>query len=259
MKLILHADDFGFDEDTRKCTIELFEKGYLSSASIMANMPSSDSALEYAARHPEFSYGVHLTYVDGLVPLCNIDSIKSLVNEKGVFYESNDVRKKALLLRLKRSDIVKESIAQIKKIQDKGINISHLDSHGHLHKFPAFLLALDEICKQTGIHKIRRVQNLFLEKKGMSVGGILNSSFDFFIKKKFSTTDYFYMPANCMDTDWGGRFSNIISAISDDEVIEIGIHPGRREEWRKHELDDMIHFIKAMRGKKYDVINWNLL
>jgi len=116
MRVILHADDFGFDKDTTLATIELLETGALTSATIMATMPEADKAIAYAARHPEFSFGVHLTYVDGLKPAVLGDAT-SLTDENGVFYPSNDVRKKAILLKLKTDDIVEESLAQIEKVR----------------------------------------------------------------------------------------------------------------------------------------------
>ena len=95
MRIILHADDFGFNEETTKATIECFERGALTSATIMVNCEASKMAIEYAKKHPEFSWGVHLTYVDGLQPVCN--DCRSLLGEDGTFIESNSTRKKALL------------------------------------------------------------------------------------------------------------------------------------------------------------------
>lgn len=116
MRVILHADDFGFDKDTTEATIELLERRALTSATIMATMPAADEAIAYAAKHPEFSFGVHLTYVDGLKPAL-LGAETSLTDKNGVFYPSNDVRKKAILLKLKKKDIVEESLAQIEKVR----------------------------------------------------------------------------------------------------------------------------------------------
>ena len=146
MKVILHADDFGYDNDTTSATIELLECGALSSASIMATMPSADEAMAYASKHPEHSFGVHLTYVDGLKP-AYLGKKTSMTDRKGLFYSSNDMRKKAILFKLKKQEIVEESLAQIEIVRTAGVNISHLDSHGHMHKFPSFLQALPEIKK----------------------------------------------------------------------------------------------------------------
>ena len=93
MKVILHADDFGYDKDTLKATIDCFDKGALTSCTIMVNCEASEEALEYARQHPEFSFGVHLTYVDELKPVASIKDIPSLVGAEGKFLPSNQVRK----------------------------------------------------------------------------------------------------------------------------------------------------------------------
>ncbi|MBR3445540.1 MAG: ChbG/HpnK family deacetylase [Prevotella sp.] len=260
MKVILHADDFGFDKDTTEATIELLERGALSSATIMATMPKADMAIAYAAKHPEFSFGVHLTYVDGLKP-AKLSTETSLTDKNGLFYPSNDVRKKAVLMKLKEKDIVEESLAQIAKVRLGGAKISHLDSHGHLHKFPSFLLALPEIKKQSGINRVRRVQNVFVNNPKLSPTTILNHCFDWRIASTCKTTDYFYMSANSMDTGWADAILTQMDKLPKNAVIEVGVHPGHadteEERWRIAEYSDIVDFAeKLRRDNKHQIITW---
>lgn len=245
MRVILHADDFGYDKDTTAATIELLECGALTSASIMATMPAVEEAIAYASKHPEFSFGVHLTYVDELKPALQKDG-STLLDEKGVFYPSNLVRKNAIALKLKKQDIVDESMAQIGIVRNGGVNISHLDSHGHLHKYPSFLLALPEIKKRSNIQRVRRVQNVFIQKPGLSPTTILNRCFDWKIAHSCRTTDYFYMSANNMDTGWADAIIAQMDRLPQDAVIEVGVHPGHadteNERWRISEYKDIKEF-----------------
>lgn len=257
MNIILHADDFGYDEDTCQATIDLFEKGILRSASIMVNMPASKIAIDYAKKHPEFSFGVHLTYVDGLSPVCNPKEIRSLVNKNGKFLLSNEVRKKSLFFKLNKQEIVKESVKQIEVLGAAGIKITHLDSHGHLHKFPSFLLALDNIAKETKINKIRRVQNLFITPHKTGVSSILNSIFGQYISNHFKSTKYFYMPANSFDTNWSNTVLSNINTLVENSTLEIGVHPGFQEEWRLNEYKDLLLFGQLLQGSSHKLINWN--
>lgn len=263
MKIILHADDFGYSKDTTLATIELLESGVLTSASIMATMPAAEEAMAYAAEHKEFSFGVHLTYVDGLKPALHKKG-STLLDCNGVFYPSNDVRKKAIALKLKKQDIVDESLAQIEKIRNAGVNISHLDSHGHLHKFPAFLLALQEIKKCSGINRVRRVQNVFLHKTSLSMTSFLNKCFDWRIVHSCKTTDFFYMSANNMDTEWADAIIALIDNMPPNSIIEIGVHPGyadkANERWRITEYNDIIDFVaKLNKIGKHEIITWKEL
>jgi predicted glycoside hydrolase/deacetylase ChbG (UPF0249 family) len=263
MRVILHADDFGYDSDTTAATIELLECGALSSASIMATMPAAEEAMSYAAKHPEHSFGVHLTYVDGLKP-AYLGRGTTLTNDDGVFYPSNNVRKKAILFKLNKKDIVEESMAQIEIVLSASVKISHLDSHGHLHKFPSFLAALPEIKKRSGIQRVRRVQNVFLQKPGLSPTTILNGCLDWRIAHSCKTTDFFYMSANNMDTGWADSILKQIDTLPHKAIIEIGVHPGladtEKERWRISEYNDIKDFAHKLRASdKHQIINWNII
>src|SRR5262245_26642107 len=147
MRIITNADDFGFSDDTVEATIGCFESGALTSATIMPRMPATERALEYARTHPEHSFGVHLTYVsDGVeAPVLPPSEIPGLVGEDGLFKNSNVVRVMALLRRLSVDEIQRETEAQIRRVVDAGVAVSHVDSHGHLHKFGPFRDALRRV------------------------------------------------------------------------------------------------------------------
>lgn len=260
MRVILHADDFGYDKDTTCATIELLECGALTSATIMPTMPAAEEAIAYAAAHKQFSFGVHLTYVDGLKPAL-LKKGSTLLDAKGLFYPSNDVRKKAIKLALKKEDIVEESLAQIEIVRKGGVEISHLDSHGHLHKFPSFLLALSEIKKCIGIERVRRVQNVFITKPGFSPTTILNKCFDWSIAHSSRTTDYFYMSANNLDTNWADAIIAQMDCLPQNATMEIGVHPGHAdsedERWRIAEYRDVMDFAEKIRKQgKHQIITW---
>ena len=62
LRLILNADDFGYDDDTVEATIECFRASALTSATIMLGMPATPGALEFARENPELDFGVHLVF-----------------------------------------------------------------------------------------------------------------------------------------------------------------------------------------------------
>jgi hypothetical protein len=260
MKVILHADDFGFDRDTLEATIECFEQGALSSCTVMVNCEASEAALDYARLHPQFSYGVHLTYVDELLPVMPAREIPSLVDERGVFLPSNTVRRAALAMRLPVAEIVAESQAQIHRMESAGVAVSHLDSHGHLHKFPAMLRALKSLrVGGVPVRRVRGVQNVFVEPPRITSPAFwLNKGFKWWLARNFANPDYFYMSANNMDTNWADNILSQMDRLPADATIEIGVHPGKAEEWRRHELADIIDFAtKLRRSGKHQIITWN--
>lgn len=264
MKVILHSDDFGFDNDTLEATIDCFEKGALTSCTVMVNCEASEDALKYARNHPEFSYGVHLTYVDGhrdgLKPVCSSSIIPSLVHDDGTFLESDDVRKKALLLKLPKKEVIVESQAQIDKMEKAGVKVSHLDSHGHLHKFLSILYSMKHL-KVAGkpVERVRASQNVYVvQPSKKSLVYWLNKYFNWYLKHNFRNPEYFYMSANNLDTGWADTILAKMDKLPQDAIIEIGVHPGHKEEWRQHEYDDIIEFATKLRASgKHEIVTWN--
>ncbi len=94
MRVILNADDFGCSRDTLRATIECFERGYISSASIMPNMPFTNEAVEFAKHASGVSFGVHLIFSrdDLESPLSDPATLATLTDIEGRFYNSNQVR-----------------------------------------------------------------------------------------------------------------------------------------------------------------------
>jgi len=260
MKVILHADDFGFDKDSLMATIDCFEKGALTSCTVMVNCEAAEEAFAYACQHPEFSFGVHLTYVDGLKPVLPTKEIHSLVDREGKFLPSNTVRKLAMMLKLPKEQIIAESQAQIDKMEKAGVKVSHVDSHGHLHKFLSILYSIKHL--QVGgepVRKVRASQNVFIVKPSWkSPVYWLNKYFNWYLKRRFRNPEYFYMSANNMDIGWADTVLLEMEKLPQDAVIEIGVHPGHKEEWRQHEYDDIIEFAQKLRASgEHEIINWN--
>lgn len=259
MKIILNADDFGYDLDTVKATINCFEKGALTSATIMANLGATKNAIDFAKNNSQYSYGVHLAFVDKILPMAEVEKIKSLLSKENMFVHSNKLRLKSILGLVNKNHIVEEAKKQIGFLLDKGIKISHVDSHGHMHKFLVFQEALIETLDFFCIHKVRKVQDIFLGKPDNKIISILNCYFDRKLKSNFTTTENFYMPASQSDIMWTNNLLQRIKGNQKKEVLEIGIHPGFVEEWRKSEYDEIITFTKLLSKFEHELINWDNL
>jgi chitin disaccharide deacetylase len=223
--VIINADDFGWDINTVNTTIELFEKGSLTSATIMTGHPTSNVAIEYAkANRNKFSFGLHFNIVDGHRSLSE-PAVYSLLGRDGFFEESNRQRRKAVCWQIDPADIQRELETQLTSLLDSGVEVSHVDSHGHLHKYPCIINSMKPILKKYKIAYVRAPQNQFPVFKIRKM--LLNRLFRiFFIGLKCS--DYFFMLDNHDDSEWLVRFASSLRS----GTTELGIHPGTEEHWR---------------------------
>ena len=234
-KLIVNADDFGFDDETVDWTIRGFETGKIASATIMAGMSATERAVEYAKAHPQFSFGVHLCLVDEK-PMSDPAKIPSMIDPRtGKLWATRQFIVRNFLGLVKVVDIKTEMKTQIESLKAMGLKISHVDGHGHNHRLPQSIRALQELQVEGVIgDKVRRCQNLYFGKPGL-LGKLINGPMQKRLDRSFKMTDYFLMTAgHTQDEKW---FSKTL-AILPDGVTEIGIHPGMTEEWRRVDCVD---------------------
>src|SRR4030042_3518221 len=102
--LIINADDFGCSDDTVEETIECFDAGVLTSATMMPNMPAFERAAVFAREHAEFSYGLHLCLTDER-PVSNPAAIPTLIGPGDCFWRPPEFFKRAVTGRIARPDI----------------------------------------------------------------------------------------------------------------------------------------------------------
>ena len=215
--LIANADDFGLDEHTVEWTIRGFECGALTSATIMAGMPATAKAVEFAKEHPQFP-----SMVDPKTGKLWVTRQFILWNFAGL---------------IKVEDLKREMRAQYLAIKNAGVPISHVDGHGHNHRLPQSIKALAELKDELGFSKVRRCQDLAVAdgKLGL-LSRVINGPMQKRLAKAgLKSTDHFLMNAgHSSDPKW---FSKALESLPNG-VTEIGVHPGSDEEWRRIDTED---------------------
>lgn len=256
MQLIVNADDFGASEETVAATIRSFEDGLLTSATIMAGMPATDAALTFARLHPEFSFGVHLTLTGAGVerPVSAPADVPGLVDGEGRFPPTQAVRARALLRRLPAQELERELAAQIVRVRDAGVPVSHVDSHQHLHKFGSVRRAVERVLPHFGITCVRTVQDVYLRRPLASPTYWLGRRWARSLASRFVTTSHFYMPASAGDEDWVAVL-DLLERESDDHSLEIGVHPGPSD-WRLSEQRELARFVAAALARGHALRTW---
>ena len=254
MDIVLNADDFGMSADTVDETIAAFDAGLLTSATIMVGAPETAAALAFARAHPQFSFGVHLVFVgDGDErPLTSAHDVPDLVDARGRLLPTNTMRTRALLRRVSVEQIALEAAAQIEFVRRHGVDVSHVDSHRHLHKFAPFRSALRAVLPGFGIGRVRNVQDVYLRRPLKSPTFWAGPIWRRGLARDFTTTRHFYMPTSAADEDWSRLSERLPSGTS----LEVGLHPGRLEPWRRAELASLAPFAQAAVMGGHRLVSW---
>jgi len=161
-RVIINADDFGLCNGVNKAVAQANTDGVLTSATIMANMPTAHEAVKMAKKLPNLGIGVHLNLTEGR-PLSKDTSIDWLLDADGQFACSPA---KLSLLSLAghkiRKAIRAELAAQIQWVIDNGLKPTHLDSHKHIHTFPQLFSI---VCRLAGRFQIPAIRWPFEPKE----------------------------------------------------------------------------------------------
>jgi hopanoid biosynthesis associated protein HpnK len=153
--VVINADDFGLCEGVNKGIVKAHTEGVLTSATIMANMPTASEAVEIAKNLPSLGVGVHLNITDGK-PLSKEPCVKYLLDSQGEFRRSaGKLALISIVSSTTRKAIEAEFSAQIQWAINNGIQPTHLDSHKHIHSFPVIFSIVCRLAKQFKIRAIR--------------------------------------------------------------------------------------------------------
>ncbi len=159
-RLIVNADDFGLTCGINRAVVDLHDHGALDSATLMTAAPRFAEAVALAKQHPSLGIGCHIVLVDG-APVADPASISTLIPsmsgaDRTSFRPSLGTFVRDLSLgRIKREHIEREATAQIVRLQQTGIRVTHIDTHKHTHMFPAVLDGVLRAAKACGVHAIR--------------------------------------------------------------------------------------------------------
>jgi chitin disaccharide deacetylase len=155
-RIIINADDFGLTSGINRAIIELHQAGVLTSATLMATGSAFDHAAALVRSNPSLGVGCHIVLTDG-TPASPPETIPSLLGPDRKNFRPSliDFLHALLRGRIREDDIESEALAQIRKLQQAGISITHVDTHKHTHLFPAVARPLLRVLERTSIPAIR--------------------------------------------------------------------------------------------------------
>jgi len=273
--LIVNADDFGLTKGINQGVIKAFREGIVRSASIMAVGRAYDHAVRLTKENPRLDIGIHLCLIEEK-PILAKEEISSLVGKDGYFlHNPREFIFSYLLGRIKLVQIEKEFDAQIRKVLDSRLKITHIDSHSYIHILPSVLRIVIGLAKKYGILFIRypyeRLINFHAGRLSRQfIRCILNmlclASRQNFKDKGILTADYFYGFLN--SGRLSGAYLEQILKDTREGVTEIICHPGvysqdtqRYSHWQylwPEELDILIsgNIKKIIEEKKMELTSF---
>lgn len=160
MHLRVNADDLGLTARVNDESFDLISGGLVDSASIIANAPQADDAIQRAMQFPQCRFGVHLN-VTQFQPLRPSAAFAPVLGADGNFTNVLwRVRKDTSLRRATynslRHAIYQEWSAQIEHCLELGLRPAHIDSHHDVHLLPEFLPIVWRLQWRFGIRRVRR-------------------------------------------------------------------------------------------------------
>lgn len=158
--MIVNADDFGLDEAVNQGIVLAFQRGLVSSTTLMANQPGFDHAVELAHAHGlEHHIGVHLNLTTGRPRTAPIASVRRFCDADGSFRVWRADSRAWRLVGSERRALVQELRAQVERVRAARLPVTHLDSHHHVHNEWGVGGCVLAVARQLGVPRVRMARN----------------------------------------------------------------------------------------------------
>lgn len=153
-RVIVNADDLGLTEGVNRGIVAAFQHGIVTSTTLIAGGRAFEHAVALIQQEA-LDTGIHLTLLEE-APVLPPRLIPSLAREGGRLPRRYPFLLQGLVRRRIRLDEVRAELrAQIERCQAKGVVLSHMDSHQHVHLWPPLLTLCIELAREYGIPAMR--------------------------------------------------------------------------------------------------------
>ncbi len=188
LRLILNADDFGYDPAVTRGIARAMREGVVSSTTMIVNSPHSEDAARQA---------------DGLAIGLHLNLVRFPAVSDG--HEQLDDAKPG------EEFVVRETRAQLDRLSFLiGRDATHIDVHKHAHLQPRVLAGLATVAKERGlaVRSINAEMRAFLKARGVQTNDVFLGD---------AARDAYWTPE---------RFEEILAQVPGDGFVELMCHPG---------------------------------
>lgn len=157
--LIVNADDYGLTDGVSAGILRAHREGIVTSTSVLAVGPALEDTAAWLREHPSLGLGAHLAAVGEDPPLLTPKQVPSLVDDDGCFPPTwKAFLQRAVAGRIDLDELEAEFDAQIVRLQGLGLVLDHVDTHQHLHLWPAVNRVVRRVASRHGINAMRVIQ-----------------------------------------------------------------------------------------------------
>ncbi|MEN3333353.1 MAG: hypothetical protein V7641_2718 [Blastocatellia bacterium] len=257
--LIVNVDDIGNSHAANAAVMDATEHGLATCATIIVPGPWFPEIADYARKHPQADFGVHLAHTSEWTtikwgPVANKSEVPGLVDPQGYLWPDianvykNSTPEQAYI----------EARAQVKKAMAAGVDVTHLDSHmGTLQFNEAYFQIYRRLAKEFDLPLRMGSQELLAAQGGGHQRGQLDEDGivypDYLIhggrKPKESMSDYWKRMLS--DLKPGVTEAYIHASAAGDELAAFTNTAGdRAEEYRLFTKDPEIRRILEAQNVK---------
>lgn len=216
-RVVINADDLGISEEVNDAIFRLMAMRRISSATVMANGPALRHALSDIKHFSHCSFGAHL----------NLTQFSPVKSGPGTTFPTGgdgqmerDLHRHGFSLKM-LSAMYEELCAQVEVLASAGIQLSHFDSHHHVHTQPQVLPVLKAMQRRFGIRKVRLSKNIYTSRQPLKTS----------LKRKKQIYNWALRHLYATRTTEG--FTDLLSYKTEAECrvlphrsVELMVHPG---------------------------------
>lgn len=262
-KYLVTADDYGMCAEVDSAIEQLAEKGILSTTNVLTNF-RTDFSESPIKNYKRFSIGIHWNVTTGR-PVSDVQKIKTLVDDEGIFYSIEEFRK-----RFKKGLI---NIDELKLELDNQYEIfyenfgvpAYWNTHENSSLFPKEFGVFEKIALEKGIKATRNFQRVYIDYdlcKGIKrrlreflVKSFVDFRFGILARKNFKMPDGRIVTfENISKTDINRMKKGLNKTKK--KIIEIIIHPaisGNNPLFGNISTDRVVEFENYMTDEFYEL------
>jgi len=168
--LIVNADDYGLTPGVSRAILRAHRDGIVTSTSALALAPGFAHSAPALRDTAGIGVGAHLAAVGEDPPLLSAREVPTLVDRRGRLASSWRVfLPRVAAGRIDVEDVRREFTAQIDCLRDAGLVLDHVDTHQHVHLWPAVGAVVLDVAEKAGIGALRIIRSAAWGPVGVTV------------------------------------------------------------------------------------------